>query len=243
LSKWIHPFEGRNRSLAVDQNFLWNDDNVYIMDNHRAALWCWLRHLQPGAKHGIFHIDAHYDAAATISDDEIDKLPDLSAVAFDEYLSINIPGWDGKPVPLIRWDNYLYLFERVHRDTIAEYFVATHEIGTPPAKTVHWEEIHMSKLPEVFGEFLDAYGGSGWIVNIDLDYFFSRQPEGLARIHSEGYISAAFAAVKNALRSGRISCLTICLSPECCGGWGPAEELCYQLSDELGLEFRLPENA
>lgn len=212
------------------------------MDNHRASLWCWLQHLKAGGKHGLFHIDAHYDAAATISNKQISTLPDLSSISFQDYLNISTPGWDGSAVPLIRWDNYLYLFESTHRDQIADFFVATHEIGTPPPESTHWEEIHMSRLPEMFADFLSDYGGDGWILNIDLDYFFSRQPQDYARVQSEYYIGEIFRAVKQVVDSGRLACLTICLSPECCGGWKPAEELCYELCDELGINFRLPEH-
>ena len=47
MSEWLVPFKGRNRSLSFDQNFLWRKDNIFIMDNHRAALWCWLQHMSP----------------------------------------------------------------------------------------------------------------------------------------------------------------------------------------------------
>lgn len=212
------------------------------MDNHRAALWCWLKHVAHGTKHGLFHIDAHYDAA-TVSNEHLENLPDLASISFEDYLSISIPGVMGEAVPLIRWDNYLFAFESLYREKIGNFFVATHEIGTPPPDTTHWEEIHMSKLPEQFLDFLTDYGDEGWLLNIDLDYFFSRQPDKLQLIHSESYIQKIFSAIKKHLASGQISCLTISLSPECCGGWEPAEEMCYKLCDELGIDFRLPKNA
>ena len=34
--------------------------SVYAMDNHRAAMWCWLRQLIR-ASHILFHMDRHYD--------------------------------------------------------------------------------------------------------------------------------------------------------------------------------------
>lgn len=43
--KWHVPFKGRHDSLATRQNFLWQYGNVYVMDNRRAALWCWLREI------------------------------------------------------------------------------------------------------------------------------------------------------------------------------------------------------
>ncbi|MFC3852454.1 UPF0489 family protein [Salinispirillum marinum] len=243
MADWILPFQGRNGSLAVSQNFLWRTENIYIMDNHRAALWCWLQHMSSKSQYGVFHIDAHYDCAGTIRDDEITKLPDLGSITFQDYLDISEIGPDGKKVPLIRWDNYLFLFERLYRSQIAEYFFATHGKGDEPTGATNWEEINMSSLPAMYGEFLHRYGADGWILNIDLDYFFSRQPKDLARLQSEHYISEIFSATRKALDSGLVSCLTICLSPECCGGWEPAEEICYQLCGEIGIDFRLPESS
>ena len=43
--EWLVPFKGRNTSGIYEQNFLWRDGAVYVMDNHRAALWCWIQHL------------------------------------------------------------------------------------------------------------------------------------------------------------------------------------------------------
>lgn len=243
MADWIHPFQGRNGSLAISQNFLWRSDNIYIMDNHRAALWCWLQHMSAESRYSVFHIDAHYDCAGTVSEEEMFRLPDLGVIPFHEYLGISVPGWDGEPVPLIRWDNYLFLFEDLYRGQIAEYVLATHGIGDEPTDTTHWEEIHMSRLPEVYGEFLSDCGADGWILNIDLDYFFARQPTNFARLQSEHFVSEIFSATRKALDSGSVSCLTICLSPECCGGWQPAEELCYQFCDEIGVDFRLPARA
>jgi hypothetical protein len=177
------------------------------MDNHRAALWCWLKHIKLNRKYGLFHIDAHYDAA-TISDEQLKQIPDIASISFEDYLSISIQGIMGEDVPLIRWDNYLYAFGTIYRKQIDDFFVATHKIGTPPPDTIHWEEIHMSKLPEHFSDFLNEYGSDGWLLNIDLDYFFSRQPDKLKLLQSKSYIQETFGAIKNHLDSGQISCLT-----------------------------------
>ncbi|WP_197422399.1 hypothetical protein, partial [Blastomonas sp. CCH5-E3] len=39
--RWIVPFKGRNNTGVYNQNFVWNDGHLYVMDNHRAAAWCW----------------------------------------------------------------------------------------------------------------------------------------------------------------------------------------------------------
>jgi hypothetical protein len=45
--EWPVDFRGRNRSGPYNQNFLWRRDSVYVMDNHRAAFWCWLQRIDP----------------------------------------------------------------------------------------------------------------------------------------------------------------------------------------------------
>lgn len=41
MSSHLIPFRGRNHSGPINQNLLWHYRNIYLMDNHRAALWCW----------------------------------------------------------------------------------------------------------------------------------------------------------------------------------------------------------
>lgn len=239
MSNWIYPFKGRNQSLAVGQNFLWNESNIYIMDNHRAALWCWMQHVKSGQNYGLFHIDAHYDAA-TISPSVISSASNIGSLSFDQFLNLSTTNSSGVSTPIVRWDNYLYLFQETHHSQIAEFFLATHALGTPPPKKPHWEEVHMSHLLNELDDYLNLDGHDGWILNIDLDYFFSHQSNRYFKLQSDHYISEIFRIVGQAVKSKRIACLTICLSPECCGGWSSAETICYQLCDEIGISFRLP---
>ena len=240
MNEWILPFQGRNKSGPVTQNFLWRSNNIYIMDNHRAALWCWLQHISTELKYRVFHIDAHYDCARTISDNEIKKLPDLSSLSFQDYLGIT-EDWKGKKVPLIRWDNYLYLFNKLYFKQVSDSYFATHRINEPPSDEFYSGDINIDILVKKYSDLLAQESSDKWIINIDLDYFFSRQPSVYARLQSEHYLSELFFTTKRAVDSGAVCCLTISLSPECCGGWESAEKMCYQLCEQLSLEFRLPE--
>ena len=61
-NNWIIPFKGRYAEDSTkDISFLWKFNNIYIMDNHRLALWCQLQHFDESRKYDIHHIDAHYD--------------------------------------------------------------------------------------------------------------------------------------------------------------------------------------
>ena len=83
---WLVPFKGRNSSSTYEQNFLWTNDNVYIMDNHRAALWCWFRHISEDSKVSLIHIDRHTDTLCSKIDDWVNKCPNLMTITIDDYL-------------------------------------------------------------------------------------------------------------------------------------------------------------
>lgn len=104
-----------------------------------------------------------------------------------------------------------------------------------------YEEIPMYDFANIYREFLNDYSGNGWILNLDLDYFFSRQPESYNISLSDSYIEEIFTATKEALDNGKIKVLTIALSPEPSGGWQNAETLCAKLCKTLDVDFNLPE--
>jgi len=54
---WLIPFEQRGYSGIFECNFLWQWGNVYVMDNHRLSLWCWLRQLDSASMVDILHMD------------------------------------------------------------------------------------------------------------------------------------------------------------------------------------------
>lgn len=240
MSTWIYEFKGRNASLASTQNFLWNDNNIYIMDNHRAALWCWLQHLNPGEKYSIFHIDAHYDTLDIEKQKIIVSPKELIDSSFEDYLDFS-QQTDLGPVYVFRWDNYLSWFLRLFNEQVGDFFTSTHKIGTEPAEKIDFEEVEIYELPEKLEEYLEGYPCDGWLLNIDLDYFFSRIPDSHELLVSDTYIDCIFDSVKKALDAGLVKALTVCLSPECSGGWNQAEELCQRLVDKLGLDFSLPQ--
>ena len=177
MSTFLLPFKGRNSVNAYHQNFLWNHENVYIMDNHRAALWCWLQSMSNDKKYSVYHIDMHYDLSPGIVKRLPENLPDLATITFNEYLSLSRA--DGGPVPLIIYDNYLSIFEEIYGDRINYFFAATQEVGTPPAGDSSIEEVKIGRLADSirYNLFDDAISADGWIVNLDLDYFFAQQPK------------------------------------------------------------------
>lgn len=129
---WHVPFNGRGISGHATQNFLWQDGPVYIMDNHRSAWWCWLRHLSAGESIDVFHVDRHTDTLGSNLPLWLAALPSqMRGVSIQSYLSFKatVNGFLGAA---IRWDNYLSLFFEHERSNLGNVYFATHHDGDAP---------------------------------------------------------------------------------------------------------------
>jgi hypothetical protein len=230
MAEWLIPFAGRNQSLSTAINFLWRDGSLFIMDNHRAAAWCWLQHLGCAEPFVVFHVDAHYDTAGA-GGRLIEGQPKTSTLSLPEYLDAYIDD-SGDKIAIYRWDNYISLLHYHHSTLVAKWYFATHGIGQQP-------DFEFSAISA--GNLLKAVSAlqaekAPVVLNIDLDYFRSVQgdrfpPEARAEF---------FQRIAELRASDRIAAITVCLSPECCGSWSSAEELLREFTDALGVTFSLP---
>src|SRR5665213_707135 len=101
----------------------------YIMDNHRAALWCWLQELDKEKNYDFFHLDRHFDARPQRQDDECGEFfRHISGISIQNYLERHRTDH----VPLISWDNYIEFFVKYFGTHIDQWFFATHNDGEPP---------------------------------------------------------------------------------------------------------------
>jgi hypothetical protein len=236
---WLVPFKGRNSSGTYEQNFLWTNDNVYIMDNHRAALWCWFQHISEDSKVSLIHIDRHTDTLCSKIDDWVSKCPDLKAITIDDYLGFIYKKQTRLNIPLFRFDNYASIFLAKYNNLIDSCIFVTHKEGDKP-NFKHTMQPDVWHLPGNFDCWLEKVE-SKWICNIDLDYFFyDSDPEQCDELFSDNYIKQLFGSVRRQLDAGKIECLTLSLSPECCGGWKASEMMCQKAVDILGIDFKLP---
>lgn len=237
---WHVPFKGRHVSLATAQNFLWQHDNVYVMDNHRAAMWCWLREVDAHEVVALLHIDEHYDTLRSRMPEWIANLPELRGLSIDKYLGLTFSA--GRDVlPLIQWDNYLSIYLERYPDQVERSVWATHDVGDKP-------DLHDALHPRPWsfpGNLTYYLQGTDrrWIVNVDLDYFFCADEHGNQQsMFSDEYIFALFEAVRVHRDAGRVACLTLCLTPDegYTGGWDAAEALCARVCKILNIPFALP---
>ncbi|HNP35033.1 MAG TPA: hypothetical protein PKK10_04205 [Woeseiaceae bacterium] len=239
---WHVPFQGRNPSEVYNQNFLYQYENVYVMDNHRAAYWCWLRECDGSNAFSLIHIDRHYDCMPA-TNLWLDAIPDVANITIEEYLGFEVPvDENGPQIGLFRWDNYLTLFLHRHAEHMRQFFIATHRDGAAPLEPPT-DVIEPWELPGAVQHLKDT-DDAPWICNIDLDYFcFSQDQKVQGRLVSEVYIASLFTIVQHLRSNGTIDVVTLCLSPECCGGWDAAEVLAEIACPILDVPFRLADSS
>jgi hypothetical protein len=238
--EWLIPFQGRKWSGSLNLNLLWRSGSTYIMDNHRAALWCWFQHLSQMRKYNLIHIDRHTDTVYSQMEILKEALPEnFTSTPLNTYLSYEYEGACMR-APVIRWDNYLSLFFECYPDILDECIFATHDEGDKPRWKKDIANVPPWDLPGNFDYWLEK---GSWIVNVDLDYFYYGNSEFYSDgtlMFSKNYIEMLFSKVRQKQKDGTIVVLTISLSPECCAGWDETEVLCNRICKVLDLSFQLP---
>jgi len=242
----IIKFKGQNISWVKDLNLLGKEKNIYIMDNHSAALWCWLQEIDLKKKYNILHVDAHYDTMSSRIDTWLKYLPvNLKELGIDKYLSLKFYDEDFRDgYEILRWDNYFPIFHRLCKENINHYHFFTHKIGS---MFKEMEEIldeypipgFINLIDYVFDK--DNSGAYKWIVNVDLDYFFQNieDTDITIKLISDEAIDFFIQKIKKYLSNGTIKVMTIALSPECCGGWKNSINLMNYFAKKLEIEFKM----
>jgi hypothetical protein len=230
---WIIPFKGFNQSGTYNQNFLWKKGSLYIMDNHRAAMWCWFQHIDIERKYNLFHIDKHTDTL--YSNIEIWKkhLPDMTEVSIEEYLTFK----HTEEFELIRWDNYLSLFLECYPKLIDVCYFATHNEGDTP-RFHNCRQADIWHIPTNIDYWI--YDSKvEWIFNIDIDYFVAVDEKSSVELFSDQFIERMFEPVAKSYYDGKISVITISLSPECSGGWEESLKICKKICNVFDIDFSI----
>lgn len=226
MSKFLIPFLSRGDSASSQDNVLWNEGPVYVMDNHRLALWCWFQKIDKTKRYNLIHIDAHPD----MSESALKYFKhDLWNMSLEEYRE----AWQKDiNMPLFRWDNYIEVFLRKYPKLVGKTVSATHHLGSSKELS---EEIRAYDLVKYLNAVFSGeryVNELPWIVNLDLDYFFSAAPEKI-QLFGDEFIQEVNKAIRLGLENGMIEVLTISLSPECCGSWEKAESMLLKFGFKL----------
>lgn len=224
---FLIPLINRGESASSSDNVLWNQGNVYIMDNHRLALWCWFQKMNKDKRYNLLHIDAHPD----MSDSALKYFKhDLWKMPIEEYRNTLQSDIN---TPLFRWDNYIEVFLQKYPELVGLTVSATHHLGSSKELSHEIKPYDLVKYAQnLFGE-VGFVNDLPWIVNLDLDYFYSAAPEKM-ELFSDEYVECLSNAIQKGLANKMIAVLTISLSPECCGSWEKAEVMLKKFGYSLG---------
>lgn len=232
MAQWLIPWTGRGKSGPVNDRFLWNDGRVYVMDNHRLALWCWWQHLSEATSWTYLHVDRHYDALWLkwnpwrLGSTPIHRT-DLTS--FREAKTDD----GGAHFELYRWDTITSALWSLHGDVIREVIFASGDEGDDPFLP-RSRRINPWKLPELMAYLAEADDSGGLptpcIADIDLDYFTHHDLDGaFGQVFSDGFIEEIGESLYEGVESGRFGVATIALSPETTGSWDLAEHILSKL--------------
>ena len=243
--KNLIEFKGKNTSWYKYLNLLQQEHKIYVMDNHNAALWCWMQRIDLSRKYNILHIDKHFDTGASHIEDWLMSIPkSIKEMSIEEYLDLRYINQNTrKETEVMRWDNYFPIFHHICIDNINCYHFFTHRDGTMYDKMV--SKLDEYPIPGLFNltNYLfdvEFTGNYNWIVNIDLDYFYQKidDTDLTIKFISDEAIEFFMNQLKKYL-DNRIDVLTIALSPECCGGWNNSLNLMHFISKALGIDFNI----
>lgn len=237
----IIPFNGRSHSGTYDLNLLYNDGKTYIMDNHLAAGWCWLQKIDTNKQYNLLHIDRHYDLLDSQTDLWIEALRtqniDLKTISIPKLTALQYvhPDMGEEPFTLFRWDNYLTIFNKLYPDTLDSCLFATQKDGDL-IDDLEIDEVDSWDLQCELSYWLNERGKAKWIVNLDIDYFFSDYgDEHYFQLFSDEFVIRIADEIKKSMNN--IEVLTIALSPEMCGGWDKAERVAKLITSHLNAQW------
>ena len=215
------PLIKKTKSESQNCLFLAQENNIFCMDNHLMALWCWQYFFKNQAEqYNFFHLDAHEDAKADLNPTLWETIQGLS---LNEYLALKSEEGNYK---LFRWDNYLPVFVHPEQKLIRKSVFATHNVGL--AGFCHQRISPYNLLTEFSKLFVDELP---WVINLDFDYFFAREYKENF-LFDKKWIEIFFKKLKDQYDQNDIKMITIALSPECCGSWNNAEKI-LALFDEI----------
>ena len=238
---WIKkPDNILTESFFQNVNFLYKEKNIYVMDNHLCAAWAWLQELDVNSSHKLFHIDRHHDLSVDktrIKELVLDKNISLPDLTFEDFCALSYKlDYSDYDYKLFQWDNYIRnistIYPNFYEETIFSFY---DRAGVCEEFIVN--EVSFDLLPDNISYWINREAASSWILNLDIDYFFMDLGNNTTEVFTDGYIISVAESIKRALDN--IDVVTICLSPECCGGWQNSIRVADLISKVLDLNFNL----
>lgn len=221
--------KGKLTSHNQDLNYFAYQDNLFIMDNHLAAIWCWDK-LSKDKNITLIHIDAHYDLGCSPPGGSIYQELDLTTISVNDLTSFK-HDWG---YSYFLWDNYIHTFNDKYPRLINEFISITHRLE------------NLCELEDVEMEEYDIWNldSSLWtntenrkILNIDIDYFFKQETEITFEIFSDSTVD--FFSKWLLKNKHKFDIITVALSPECCGTWENAINMANRIFEPLKIKIEI----
>jgi len=234
---WIFKKNTLVSSGTYEENFLFKKGKIYIMDNHKSAAWCWIQEIDPKLTYNLFHIDRHYDLLNNLNPQTVNDL--RSQLVNSDYAMYSGARIIDESLPIVRFDNYILLYQYLFPKSIDKQYYATHDDGTVPEDIITYRP-EIIDLPRQNISYWMKQGNDNWILNLDLDYFFSDDAKSQPfQFLTDEYINKM---CQDIIRSiDKIQVITIALSPDFCGGWKNAKRILEVMDKVLSFDFPFDE--
>ena len=234
MVKWVRemPEDYYNQSsFFEDDVMLWQNDKVYVMDNHRDAAWCWLQQCKDEEMYNFMHIDRHYDMGDYFCDKDLEPVKKNPKMAYEEMMSLKRKDSEFKT---LRWDNYIrYVYELFPNWFNTNLFITQKEgdicngwnrrkmslFEKEELYLISWLSQYLIEDPKYIYDMVEGSEKQKWIVNLDLDFFFYHYGDNkYVQLFSDDYIRVVAKLLQQAMN--KIQVLTIAISPDCLMGEG-----------------------
>lgn len=221
---------------AFEQCFVWKNNNIYIMDNHRAALWCWLNEVNknPETKIRLLHIDNHPDMSPIGLHCKCASKVDFITLTLSGYLNLKHNpseqhSFKEGAEQVFSYQNFLRFFIQNYSNIIdpKNVFITQHHWETKPDVDPKLTESLSKYLKDVISDsdcsqsitrlykidlayLFETDQNSKWIIDLDFDYFYNEKTNRLNIKLADEVIHY----IKEWHGKNKIIALTVAWSPE-----------------------------
>lgn len=225
-------------SFFCNSVMLWKNEKVYVMDNHLSAAWCWLQSCNPTKEYNFMHIDMHYDLLSPLLED-LQPLRDNPHMQYEEFENLKSSSASDYKKDVFRCDNYIMAAYDLHPNWFKNKIFLTQNLGKKSGTEIKDENplyldffinYHICKSDN------DDNDNLPWIVNLDLDIFYTKNPPHI-QLHSDEYIRHIARLLNKGMQN--IQVLTIAMSPDWIGGrtvkekWDNAFRILKIMAEEI----------